>query len=125
VIEMEFRNKPLHRDVKRVREEQLKIIMKYISTEAIEKYGIEAKLEDVLAKELKDPEKLASFAADMEDFNLVATIMLATGMKKEEINELDEDAFWNIYEKSREAIGGDVNHFFERYTGVSSLKNLK
>jgi hypothetical protein len=124
-MRMKFRSKPLHRDVKRVREEQLKILMRYISREALQKHGVDTKLEDVLSEELKDPEKLASFAADMENFNFVATIMLATGMSREEIEELDEDTFWDLYEKSKEAIGGDVNHFFERYTGVSTSMKVK
>ena len=120
---MEFRSQPLHKDVKRVRKLQKKILFNLLDLGSAKDIDPNMEVQEYLTRKLtENPEKLAEFQDALEEFNYVATIILATGMSEEEIDNLTEEEFWEIYEKSRKALGGKTaEDFFERYSGSISL----
>ncbi len=120
---MEFRSQPLHKDVKRVRRLQKKILFNLLDLGSAKDIDPNMEVQEYIAQKLtKDPSKLAEFQDALEEFNYIATIMLSTGMTEEDIDNLTEEEFWEIYEESKKALGGKTaEDFFERYSGSISL----
>ncbi len=126
-MKIKYRKDPLHKDVKKVRKLQKQIFFKVLNLSEISKEDKNKSVEEFIAEKLaKNPEKLAELQDELEEFNYIATIILATGLEPEEIEKLSEEQFWEVYEKSKEALGGKTaEDFLSRYTNVTSLMQAK
>ncbi|MHC1597868.1 MAG: hypothetical protein ACXQT3_06105 [Methermicoccaceae archaeon] len=121
---MRYRNHPKHRDVKALRRLQKDVFFKHIP---LDKVDASMPLQDItrlLAHSVSqlfahNKEAFAAFTNDMEELVYVGTIMLATGLTPEAIEQMDEDEFWDTYEKSKEALGGTCEDFLARYTAAT------
>lgn len=122
-MKIKYRKDPLHKDVKKVRKLQKKIFFNLLNLSEISEEDKKKTVEEFIAEKIaKDPRKLAELQDELEEFNYVATIILATGLEPEKIESLNEEQFWEVYEKSKEALGGKTaEDFLDRYRGVSSL----
>jgi len=106
---MNYRTKPLHKDVKMLRKLYKEILLKYVDD-----------INDIsdVQKLMKDKKMFADFSNDMEELTYVGTIMLSTGMSPEEIENLDEEEFWHHYNNSKKALGGTCEDFLSLYTNI-------
>ena len=109
---MNFRNHPKHRDVKALRRLQKDVLFRHIP---LDKVDASMPLQDITKLLTHNKEAFAAFTTDMEELVYIGTIMLATGLTPEAIEQMDEDEFWEHYEKSVEALGGTSEDFLARY----------
>ncbi len=116
---MKFLTKPKHRDVKALRRLQKEVLFRHIPLDRVD---MSMPLHDIERVLIEDKEAFAAFTNDMEELVYVGTIMLATGMPPEKIEELDEGEFWDAYERSREALGGTCEDFLSRYTPATTSR---
>ena len=113
---MRYRNHPKHRDVKALRRLQKDVLFRHIP---LDKVDASMPLQDITRLLTHDKEAFAAFTNDMEELVYVGTIMLATGLTPEAIDQMDEDEFWDTYKKSKEALGGTCEDFLGRYTAAT------
>ncbi|AGK61512.1 hypothetical protein Asulf_01534 [Archaeoglobus sulfaticallidus PM70-1] len=127
--EIELDSEPKHGVVRELRRQRNRIIM-YLLTEAkdlLEKGVLKEnmKLEEAIEVVSKmKPDLLSEFTQMQEEFEYMATISLATNRvwTTEELDELSESEFWELYEKCKEVIGGSAEDFFKRYENNISLR---
>ena len=119
---MNYRNHPKHRDVKALRRLQKDVLFKHIP---LDKVDAGMPLQDITRLLTHDKEAFAAFTNDMEELVYAGTIMLATGLTPEAIEQMDEDEFWDTYEKSKEALGGTCEDFLGRYTAATTLPQVE
>lgn len=126
---IEFTDKPKHRIVREFKRQKDKLLSKLVKEcidlfekgELKENMDLEKAIE-VIAE--KKPELILNFQAEMEELNQIATISFATGRiwRQDEIDELTEDEFWELYEKSKEVLGGTAEDFLSKYDKVGFSK---
>ena len=122
-MKLKFRE-PTHGDVKRFRKLQREILFRIADDIGVDR--LDKLTEEELLKEIsKDKRKLAEFTVEMEELNYIGTIMLATGLDVEEINQMSEAEFWQAYNKAKEVLGGTVEDFLEPYEGAITSKVMK
>jgi hypothetical protein len=119
---IELVNEPRHGIVRQLRLRRRKMLAKILNTKDIKP---EMSIEEAISTLIeKDPEKMMEFAAMQEEFNLFATICLATNRmwEMEDFDNLSESEFWHLYERCKDALGGTAEDFFEKYESSISLK---
>lgn len=129
--ELEFTDKPKHGVVREIRKQRDKILSKLVKScmdlfekgELKENMDLEKAIEIIASRK---PELLLEYQSEMEEFNQLATISFATNKvwRWEELDELTENEFWELYEKSKEALGGTAEDFLSKYDkiGFSQMK---
>ena len=127
--EIELVSEPRHGVVRELRKQRNRMVIKLLSeAKDLFEQGIlkeNMKIEDAIEVIGKmKPELLSDFTQMQEEFDFIATISLATNRvwRIEELDELTESEFWELYERCKEAIGGTAEDFFARYERSISLK---
>lgn len=124
--EIELIGRPKHRSVIQAQDIMTDWLLKTVDTNDIDQtVPLEVALQRAI---VANPKHTMVISQMQQTLAIDQTIMLATGMEYHEIMELREDIYedeyHDLYSKSREAIGGTAQDFFERYTTNMSLKQL-
>jgi len=115
---MDYRKQPLHRDVKALRKLQKEVLFETLPLDKLTMgKGTE---EDIMKVLSQSPTALAAFTDAMEELEYVGTVMLATGLSPEAIEQLPEDEFQAHYEASKEALGGTAGNFLNAYAPATT-----
>lgn len=120
---LELHEKPKHRAVKSARNIMRDWALRNLP---LDRFGPNDKIDELIKQEMAVNRDVAISIVDInETIEDDQTIMLATGLTYQELcelkNELYEDEYVLLLEKSKEAIGGTASDFFENsYTGSNS-----
>lgn len=126
--EIELQEHPKHRAVQQVQDIMTTWMLAKVDMTTIDQ---NMELEDAIKQALINNPKLASEITPMQrTLPLDQTIMLATNMTYEELQDIADDIteaeYIKLYEESKKAIGGTANDFFGVYiTNTSGMKESK
>jgi len=129
-VAYELTNEPKHGVVRRIRKERQNSIKEFLSlftdgfdiepskaeTEEQKKLDMSANLDKEISRLLKEhPNEAVEFGESEAEFNIRATISLTANhyFVEEDFDEMTEKEITETFEKCKEVLGGDVNHFFE------------
>lgn len=117
---------PTHGAVRAVRHAQRSLLSELlIKYKDVVKFDPNQSIDSALAAILAyNPDELVNIRDRDEESNVIATISLAVGkvFSYEDFGSCTEKEYWDIFEKCKQALGGDSAYFFERYGGNSSSK---
>ena len=110
-------DKPLRKDVLRVRKMQKAKIFEMLDISAMREMSDKEKGNvgiDVILQEqiLSDPGKLAAFTEMEDESKILGTIMLAAGIDADAIGNMQFDDSEELYAACVEVLGGDISAFF-------------
>jgi hypothetical protein len=124
--EIELNERPKHKAVMQVHDIMTEWLMSKVDMTG---YSPNENIESVMKKAMVKNPKLTIEVSQMQlTLERDQTIMLSTGFSYKELSELKdemyEDDYHALFEKSRTAIGGTANDFFEAYRLGLSLIEL-
>ena len=106
---MDYRRQPLHRDVRALRRLQKEQLFSVLPLEALEAgRGTDEDIMELLAG---DSAAMAALTEALEELEFVGTVMLSTGLSPEQIEQLPEQEFQELFEGSKTALGGTAANF--------------
>ena len=124
--EIKLHARPKHKAVMQAQNIMTDWLMKTVDTNNVDSsVPLEVALQRAI---VADPKHTLAVAQIQQTLQIDQTIMLATGMEYQDIQELREDIYEDEYHelhsKSQDVIGGTAADFFECYTTNMSLKQL-
>lgn len=133
MLNIDFTNNPKHGVVREVREIRNRAITSFLKTYSSElsKLAEEDKDFDVnnaMVYLLKEhPDEFMEFQKQGEEADYICTISLATNKiwKIEELDELSFDEVEELFEKSKETLGGDIDRFFGKFLSNQTMNTIE
>lgn len=122
--EYELTNDPVHGIVRDIRKHQKKLSMGFLIKykETLAAFKPNTPIQDAMMQIAEiDPEGMAEYNEDMEDFLEISIISLATGKlwKREDFYTIKDKEFRRILDLCKEVVGSDAEGFF----GVSTTSS--